>query len=249
MIKRSVCFMFVLVLETFLLATCCWSDDLSAAEILERVDRTVNAPKDQEMEATLVLIDEKGSEQTRVIQMYQKGSDRRLARFTEPADQRGIAVLSLPGGTIYVYLPAYKKVKRIASHVKNNRFAGTDFSYEDMEAKSYSTAYRESALQSEEEHYVLQLVPQDPASEYSKQIMWVRKDNFMADKIEFYDRSGRLYKRLTGGGIEKIDGYWVAREQEMVDLIRNHRTRMILGEIRFDNGLSDELFTERYLSR
>jgi outer membrane lipoprotein-sorting protein len=234
---------------TVLLCPALWSQNLSPEEILERVDQTMNGPEDQEMEATLILIDEKGSERTRVIEMYQKGDDRRLARFTEPADQRGIAVLSLPGGNIYVYLPAYRKVKRIASHVKNSRFAGTDFTYEDMEARSYAASYDASLLRTENEHYVLQMVPQDRASEYSKQVIWVRKSNFMADKIEFYDQAGRLCKRLTSSRIEKIDGYWVAREREMVDLIRNHRTRMIVRDIHFDQGLSDQLFTERRLSR
>jgi outer membrane lipoprotein-sorting protein len=236
----------------FLAALACpllWSQDLSAAEILARVDRTINAPKDQEMEATLILIDEKGEERTRVVQMYQKGDDRRLARFTEPADQRGIAMLSLPGGNIYVYLPAYKKVKRIASHVKNGRFAGTDFTYEDMEAKSYSETYLASLLQTENDHFILQLIPNDQDSDYSKLAMWVRKDNFVADKIEFYDRADRLCKRLVSSRIEKIDGYWVAREQEMADLLRNHRTRMIMRDIHFDQGLSEDLFTERQLSR
>jgi len=226
-----------------------WSQDLSAPAILERVDRTMNGPEDQEMEATLVLTDEKGNERTRVIQMYQKGADRRLARFIEPADQRGIAVLSLPGGNIYVYLPAYRKVKRIASHVKNSRFAGTDFSYEDMEAKSYADAYQASLLRTENDHFLLELIPKDRASEYSKQIMWVRQDNFAADKIEFYDQAGRPCKRLTSSNFEKIDGYWVAREREMTDLMKNHRTRMIMRDIHFDQGLSDELFTERRLSR
>jgi len=232
-----------------LLPSLLWSQELSAPAILERVDRTMNGPEDQEMEATLILIDERGSERTRVIQMYQKGDDRRLARFTEPADQRGIAVLSQPGGNIYVYLPAYRKVKRIASHVKNSRFAGTDFTYEDMEAKSYAASYEPSLLRTESEHYVLEMIPKDRASEYSKQVMWVRKDNFVANKIEFYDKADRLCKRLSSSNFEKVDGYWVAREREMVDLIRNHRTRMVVRNIRFDGGLSDDLFSERQLSR
>lgn len=242
----------ILLAVLFLAALTCallWSQDLSAPAILERVDRTINAPKDQEMEATLILIDEKGNERTRVVRMYQKGEDRRLARFTEPADQRGIAMLSLPGGNIYLYLPAYKKVKRIASHVKNNRFAGTDFTYEDMEAKSYAENYQASLLKTESDHFVLQLIPHDRDSDYSRLVMWARKDNFVADKIEFYDRADRLSKRIVCSSIDKIDGYWVTREQEMTDLMRNHRTRMIMRDIHFDQGLSDGLFTERQLSR
>jgi outer membrane lipoprotein-sorting protein len=226
-----------------------WGQTLSAGQILERVDQTINAAEDQYMEATLVLIDKDGDEKTRVIEMYQKGPQRRLARFTAPADQRGIAVLTLPDGLIYLYLPAYKKVKRIASHVKKNKFAGTDFSYEDMEARKYSEEFDATLLRTESEHFVLQLVPRYPDSEYSKQLMWVRKDNFVPEITEFYDQSGRLYKRLTGSRIEKIDGYWIAREQEMVDLSSDHRTRMILRDIRFDSGLSQDIFTERYLGR
>ena len=173
----------------------------------------------------------------------------RLSRFLSPADQRGISVLSLPKGLIYLYLPAFKKIKRIASHVKNQRFAGTDFSYEDMEAKEYSEEYTPTLLRSEPGEYVLELIPKDKTSDYSKHIMWVRKDNFVIAKSEMYNRRGKLFKQLTSGAIEKIDGYWVVREREMKDLLKNHRTRMVLEEIRFDSGLSDELFTTRQLGR
>ena len=60
---------------------------------------------------------------------------------------------------------------------------------------------------------------------------------------------GRLCKKLIGRDIEKIDGYWVVREQEMIDLLANHRTRMILRQVRFDTALPDNLFTERHLRR
>jgi hypothetical protein len=62
----------ILFTVLFLAALTCpllWSQDLTATEILERVDRTINAPEDQEMEATLILIDDKGNERTRVIQI------------------------------------------------------------------------------------------------------------------------------------------------------------------------------------
>jgi outer membrane lipoprotein-sorting protein len=225
-----------------------WAET-SAQEMIRRVDRTLNAPKDQKMTATLVLIDKNGKRQERVIEMLQKGSDRRLARFLAPADQEGIAVLTLPKGMIYVYLPAYKTVKRIASHVKNNRFAGTDFTYEDMEARDYSESYRSELLREEEDAYVLELVPSERGSDYSRLVMWVRRDIFLPAATEFYDRKGNLVKKMTSGRVEKVDGYWISRETEMVDFNRDHRTRMILDDIELDTGLSDDVFTTRYLQR
>jgi hypothetical protein len=55
-----------------------------------------------------------------------------------PASEAGIAFLSLPDDLMYLYMPAFGRERRIASHVKNQSFAGTDFSYEDMEAREYA---------------------------------------------------------------------------------------------------------------
>jgi len=234
-----------------LLAASAWAQDsLSAAQILSKIDAATAAPRDQDFEASLILIDKAGNRSERTIRIYQKGADRRMARFLSPADQKGISVLSLPDGSIYLYLPAYKKVKRIASHVKNSSFAGTDFTYEDMEATKYADKYTASLGPSDERHYVLDLVPRDAQERaWSRLRVWALKDNFVLVTVEYYDRKGLLARRLTSSTVEKIKGYWVAREREMHDLSTDHRTRMVLTNLRFDSGLSDELFTTRYLER
>jgi len=221
----------------------------SAEEILSRVDLTINAPKDQKGRAKMILTDKSGRQKERIIQVFQKGTEKRLFRFLSPADQKGISVLSLPNNIIYLYLPAFKRVKRIASHVKNNRFAGTDFSYGDLEAKEYSRSYTPKLLREESETFVLELIPKDDDSEYSKQIMWVRKDNYVVTRGELYNRKGKLYKELTQQNIENINGYWISRKTQMKDLMKNHSTTMILEEVTFDSGLADSIFTKRYLQR
>lgn len=221
----------------------------SAEEILSRVDQTINAPKDQEAKAKMILTDKTGRQKERIIQVYQKGTDKRLFRFLSPADQKGISVLSLPNNVIYLYLPAFKRVKRIASHVKNNRFAGTDFSYEDLEAKEYSKSHTPRLLREESEAFVLELIPKDRNSEYSRQIMWVGKHNFVVIRAELYNRKGKLCKELNQQTIQNIDGYWIPRQTQMKDLIKNHSTMMVLDEVTFDSGLSDSIFTKRNLQR
>lgn len=226
------------------------ADSLTAGEILAGVDEALNSPRDRQIEARLVLIDKKGSQQERVIEMLQKGADKRLARFLSPPDQKGISVLSLPGGVIYLYLPAYKKVKRIAGHVKNSRFAGTDYSYADMEAISYSGHYTPTLIESTEGCWLLELVPLPSAdSDYARLRLWVDGDTFLPLKTEFYNKGNVLCKRLTSRRIELIDGYWTAREHEMHDLITGHRTLMVMSNIHFDTGLEDALFSQRTLER
>jgi len=223
---------------------------LSAVEILQKADEVTYAPKDQFYKSKVILIDKNGKESYREALMYQKGTNKRFVRFTEPADIRGIGFLSLPNDVNYVYLPAFKKSRRIASHIKNQNFAGTDFTYEDMEALTYSEKWKPELLRKDESHYVLNLTPREGrTSDYSKLIMYVRTDNFYPEKIEYYDKSGNLCKILTRRRIEKIGNYLIALETEMKDVKKNHTTKLILEDVKFDTNLSDDIFTVRNLER
>lgn len=225
-------------------------EQLSASQILNKVDDIMNAPKDQDMKVKLILIDKNGKEKVREMSMLQKGSDKRVAKFLSPADQKGIAFLSLPNDIMYLYMPAFGKTRRIASHVKNTKFAGTDFTYDDMEAKRYSEKYTPELLKKDGDCYVVQLKPkQDIKTDYSKLIIWVKDDNFCPTKIEFYDRGDKLYKVMTREKTEQVNGYWTSKESTMEDLKSKHKTKMVIEDVKFDSGLSDEIFTERYLTR
>lgn len=222
----------------------------SAEEILKKVDEVVNAPKDRQARIKVIIIDSQGKEEIREMLSYQKGSDHRLVKFTSPAEHRGIGFLSLPNEVMYLYLPAYGRTRRIASHVKNTKFAGTDFTYEDMEAVRYSERWSSEWLKEEADSYVLELKPKaQTKTQYSKMIMWIRKENFYPLKVELYDRANRLSKLLTLDKVEKIGSYWVSRQMTMEDLKEKRKTVLELEEIKFDVGLSDEIFTERFLMK
>jgi len=223
---------------------------LTAIQILQRADDVINAPKDQDLTIKLILIDKKGNEKVREMSMLQKGSDKRLVKFLSPADQKGIAFLSLPDDVMYFYMPAFKKIRRIASHVKNSKFAGTDFTFEDMEAVRYSDKYNPQFIKIEDNHFLLQLKPKEGIkTDYSKLIMWVSEDNFYITKIEHYNRGDKLFKIMTRDNIEKIGGYWLARESEMQNLKSKHSTKMIIEEVKFDSEFSNDLFTKRNLDK
>lgn len=223
---------------------------LSADEILKRVDEVVNAPKDREARIKVIIIDSQGRQEVREMINYQKGGDRRLVKFTSPAEHRGIGFLSLPNEIMYLYLPAYGRTRRIASHIKNTKFAGTDFTYEDMEAVRYSEKWVGELLKEEAGHYIIELKPRpETRTQYSKLVMWIRAENFYPTKVELYDRVNRLIKLLTLNKLEKIGPYWVSRQMTMEDLKEKRKTILELEEIKFDIGLGDDIFTERFLIR
>jgi outer membrane lipoprotein-sorting protein len=248
--------MFVLLISGFAFAdgNNSQSQEFTAQQILKNVDEIINAPKDQEITVEMILIDKKGDEKVRKVKIWQKGSDKRMVKFLSPADVKGLAFLNLPNDMMYLYLPAFRKIRRIASHVKNTNFAGTDFTYDDIASTNYSEIYDAKLLksndQSKEQLYELELAPKEGIKkEYSKLIMAVRKDNFYPVKIEFYSKEGKLVKVMENSKIEKEGKYWIAKQALMHDLDKEHKTKMIILEIKFDQNLGDELFSKRYLKR
>ena len=226
------------------------AQELSALEVLKKSDSVINAPKDQDIKMRLILIDKNGDEKERELSMLQKGGEKRMIKFLSPADQRGIAFLDLPDDMMYLYLPAFKKVRRIAGHIKNQKFAGTDMTYDDMGTLNYAEEYNPELIEKKEGIYVLELTPKEGVQkDYSKLMMWVRGDNFYQIKIEYYDKSGKLVKRMERRKIEKVDNYWLAKEFEIHDFSDDHRTRAVLMDVKFDTGLQDQIFSQRYLKR
>lgn len=223
---------------------------LTGDTVIDRVSAVLNAPKDQNMTVRFILTDSKGKEKVREAIIFQKGKDKRLIKFTFPAAQRGIAFLSLSGNVMYLYLPAFRKVRRIAAHIKNQKFAGTDFSYDDLSTTNYKKTYNVKIDKESDTNFILILTPK-PATkkEYSRVKMWVRKDIFYITRLEMYDKVGKLWKIMTESNIVKAGKYWIAKKMEIYDLKAQHKTRLEVLKVEYDKNLPDKYFTQRYLSR
>jgi len=234
--------------------------ELTGNEILAKVE-ALNDAEDQTSTMKMVLIDKKGKENVREVKLWTKGERKRLIKFLSPADVKGVGFLvldaDLDSEKMYLYLPAFKKIRRIAGSAKGESFMGSDFSYSDIGSSNYSQDYGVKRLPDEDSQYVLEL-ERKPGSDkdYAKLVMWVSPEVFVPTKIEFYEikkAMGKealdLRKKMTTNKIEKVGKYWIPEKIVMEDLKKDHRTILELSDIKFDTGLSDELFTERYLQR
>jgi outer membrane lipoprotein-sorting protein len=226
------------------------SHAMTGDQILTKVDQVANAPKDREATLKMILVDKNGDSKRRELTMWQKGDQKRLVRFLSPSDVKGVGFLSLTEEQMYLYMPAFKKIRRVASHIKNESFMSTDFSYDDMAQTKLTDDYITTSVEETETHYLLELIPK-PGSDvgYSRLSMRVDKKTFVYDKAEYYDRKDKLQKVLTVHQIKLVDNYWTPTEMEMYDVQKEHKTTLIFTDIRHDTGLGDELFTQRYLKR
>jgi len=211
--------------------------------LIQKMDQLMQAPKDKQGIVKIILSNLKsGKIKEREAIMKQKGKEKRLYQYTLPESQAGIATLSLPDGVMWMYMPAFGKPKKISLLSKSQAFTGTDFSYEDMESKSYSERYIASFLEEEDNTYALELVPKSEKSKYAKIIVHVHKTDNYPVLMEYFDKGNKKFKEATYK-YKNSGQYWYAEEVVMTDLKKEHSTTIEMKDVKFDQGLSDDEFT------
>jgi outer membrane lipoprotein-sorting protein len=243
--KRILSLSILLTLSLGFISSSIFSQD--AATLLKSMDNVIFASKDKQGNVTMILTNKNGKEKVREAVMMQKGTEKRVYRYTAPESQAGIATLSLPDGIMWMYMPALGKPKKISLMAKTGAFNNTDFSYEDMATTPYSERYIPELLENSPENYVIALTPMDDNSQYSKVVVALDKTNFYPIRMEYFDKRGDKFKEAVYQ-YEKIGKYWNAKEVVMTDLKKGHSTKILLEDVKFDQGLSDDLFTVESLA-
>ncbi|MDY7039219.1 MAG: outer membrane lipoprotein-sorting protein, partial [Thermodesulfobacteriota bacterium] len=224
-----------------------------ARKVYERDDG-----RDSYAEIRMLLIDKRGKRRIRSMISATKDFgklSKSLIRFTSPADIKNTVFLTWENedrdDDQFLYLPALRRVRRIVSKQKTNRFVNTDYTYEDMQKRKVEKD-NHKLLRSESfkkyDCWVLESIPKKAgASQYGKRISWVIKDIFVTVKTNFYDKKDKLIKGFVIHDLKKIDGIYTILESEMRDFKRKHRTFMKTDAIRYNRGIPDKVFTRRYL--
>ncbi len=234
-IKRYI----IITLVSFLSLTAVRAQD--AHDLLAKIDNIMFSPKDKQGKISIILVEKDGEESVREAEMFQKGRDKKLFRYTKPEKQAGIATLSLPEGTMWLYMPAFGNPKKVTLLAKSQAFTGTDFSYEDMATEPYAERFLPRLEETGANTYTLVLTPRSEKSNYSKIIVTQDKTHYYPIKMEYFDNSGNVFKEATYK-YEKIGEYWNAKEVIMTNLKKEHSTKIRLTDVIFDQGLSDDLF-------
>ena len=191
---------------------------------------------DSSAEMEMVLHSRGGRETRREMRILslevQNDGDKSMTIFDSPKDVKGTAFLSFTHNNAdddqWLYLPALKRVKRIASKNKSGPFMGSEFSYEDLssfEVEEYDYRWLRDEEVNGELCYVVEIIPRDKYSGYSREIVWIDQTHYRALKIEFYDRKESALKTLTLSDYQlHLDKFWRPAKQTMTNE-RNGKSR------------------------
>ncbi len=216
---------------------------------------------DSKADMLMFLRNEHGQESVREIKMktleQKTDGDKSLTIFNKPKDVKGTAFLSyshaVGADDQWLYMPALKRVKRISSRNKSGPFMGSEFSFEDLgsfEIDKYTYNYLGDEMLGELDTFKVEQVPTDENSGYTKRVVWVDKQNYLIQKVDFYDRKSSLLKTLSYSNFQQYQGkFWRALNSNMVNHQNGKSTELKWDNYTFKNGLKDSDFSRNALKR
>lgn len=222
--------------------------DDAGDKLLAQIDSAMNKAKTHQFEYEITNQEPGKAEKKLGMNVWIKG-EKRLSEFTAPADMKGTKVLVVSSKEMYVYLPQFGKVRKLASHVTEQNFLGMAFSQDDFATQSYSKSYTATISSSTDKTDKLTLTPKSGVTTpYGKIEMIVSKDNKLPTELKYYSADGKHQKTETRTGYTCEQSVCTPKELKMTDHTKNgHWTKFVRKSWKVNETLADELFTKRSL--
>lgn len=209
----------------------------------------------------MVLRNAAGAESRRALRVQtlevEGDGDKSLTLFDEPADVRGTAFLSFTHAREpddqWLYLPALRRVKRIASANKSGPFMGSEFAYEDLssyEVAKYGYRYLEATHVGDRPAWLIERRPAYENSGYSRQRVWIDQGMLQPVKVVYYDRKDSLLKTLVSSDFKQyLSRYWRPHRLQMVNHQSGRETDLVWRDYVFGGDLNERDFEPNALKR
>lgn len=219
----------------------------------------------RQAELVMKLINKRGSTRERKIISYsidvgKDKKDRKTVMFFQyPGDVKGTGFLTWDHDNInkeddkWLYLPAMKKTRRISgSSAKKDYFMGSDFTYDDMGQRNIDEDNHE--LEGEEiidghKCWKLTSTPKGNKDIFSKKISWIRQDCFIPIKVDYYDKMGKIHRKLEMSEINQIQGFWIAQYMEMINVQTGHKTIIQINNPKYNINVEESKFSVTTLEK
>ena len=220
-------------------------------KVLRLMDEAMTQAQDQFFIQEIVT-KEPGKEPRKMkMRVRIKGKEWRWIEFFEPGDVKGMRVLVRSVTQMYVYLPAYRKVRRVASHVRSQGFMGTTFSHDDISTVTYSPLFSAKLLSENDTHWTIQATRKEgKESPYSKLEFDVLKNIKQPSEIRYFNDKGVKVKTEHRSSYDCEGTICNPKKLKLVDHTRNGMwTSIVCLEWKVNTGVKDSHFTVRSLQR
>jgi hypothetical protein len=234
-----------------LLTTTAAGEEATGEQVLRMMDEAMTQAQDQYFVQDIVT-KEPGKEPRKMkMRVRIKGKEWRWIEFFEPGDVKGMRVLVRSVTQMYVYLPAYRKVRRVASHVRSQGFMGTTLCHDDISIVTYSPLFTAKLLSENDTHWTIRAALREGKDfPYSKLEFDVLKNNKQPSEIRYFNDKGVKVKTEHRSNYDCQGTICNPKKLRMVDHTRNGMwTEIICHDWKVNTGVKDSHFTVRSLQR
>ena len=229
---------------------------LTGEELIDKIDLK-KKPVDTKFDIVMTLTNKNGKIRESVLRSFSKNDgSKQIMWFLKPASDKGISFLKIEYDNkpdqMKLWLPAFKKSKRISSGKRSDSFMGSDMSYEDMSSRQkneFDFKIIGKEVYKNIDCYILESTPRENLkTEYSKHLSWIDSSLLVSIKEESYDKSGSLLKEKYFSYLT-IDDYQILKNVKVYNIPKKHSTQIKFDNIKLNNNLKDNIFHERSLKR
>jgi hypothetical protein len=253
----TVAAIFAVVLAAPALASAAESAEARGLAVAQKADKANQGFVGERAKLTLELINAHGDVTSRkmVLEIAEgtDDGDRSRSTFEWPADVKGTRLLTWThkkgDDDRWLYLPAVKRIKRIASSSKSGSFMGSEFSYEDLssqEVEKYTykllDEVKVDVKDGARDTWRVERRPVDKDSGYTRQIVWMDKEFMNPVKIEYHDRKNELLKVAYFEGYKKVGAFWRFGSIRVENVQTKKRSKMTWEDRQLGLKLPAEMF-------
>lgn len=210
-------------------------------------------------DVSMSIIDKKGKERVREFTMLRRdsedgGEQKYYTYFKKPSDVSRLTFMvhKNPNGndSRWIYVPSVDLIKPISADDKNSSFVGSDFSYEDVSGRHWLEDNHQllgDSTLNDRIVFMIESTPKEAYKGFSRKISFIDKENYLPLREEYYNKKDVLVRIFTAEKIEEVNGINTISIRTMEDVKKKRRTTVSFSNISYNEGLEDNLFTERYL--
>ncbi len=235
------------------------AQEINVDQIVEKANRvSYYAGKDGLADVKMTITDAQGRVRNRELRILrlnsgETGEQKFYVYFHQPADVAKMVFMVWKNverdDDRWLYLPALDLVRRIATGDKRSSFVGSHFVYEDVSGRSLE-ADTHTLVETTQDFYKIKNVPKESKGvEFAYYYVWVDKTTLMPTKAEYYNGQDRLVRVVEALDVAETGGYPTVTRSLAKDLERGGETVIEFSNIRYDVGLTEDIFEERYLRK
>ena len=220
------------------------SKEMTAYEVMKKVQDQGKKHRYQSFEIRMVIYDKKGNTRERYFNTWkdlEANRSRSTLRFYKPSDVKGTSMLNIKSDSAkensvvqWIYLPAFKSFRRLSVRDKKGSFMGSDFTNSDIAGRNLSQDTHKM-IKKDKKYYWIESTPKEEES-YKKIINKINRSVFIPEEIVFYNKKNQKAKTLQNKKLVLIKGIYIVVESVMENHLTQGNTKIFLDKEKIQIG-------------